>query len=130
MSEVLKSKRGGQPGNQNARKHGFYSPVMDSAQRHRLKEAALVKGLDEEINLLRVKLQSVVEHDPDNVRLILQAAVSLGRLMRTRNKLGEGKEDHLAQAIKNIITDIGVPLGVMRLKDAPLKSAQPPTCDL
>jgi hypothetical protein len=112
MSEVLKLKKGGQPGNQNARKHGFYSTVLDSAQKRRLKEASLVKGLDEEISLLRVKLQSVVENDPDNVRLILQAVITLARLLRTRNNLGLGKEESLAEAIKNIIKDVGIPLGV------------------
>ena len=100
MTEVLKLKKGGQPGNQNARKHGFYSTVMDSTKKHRLKEAALVKGLDEEISLLRVKLQQVVENDPDNVRLILQAVITLARLLRTRNNLGLGKEESLAEAIK------------------------------
>ncbi len=112
MTEVLKLKKGGQPGNQNARKHGFYSTVLDSAQKRRLKEASLVKGLDEEISLLRVKLQSVVENDPDNVRLILQGVVTLCRLLRTRNNLGLGKEESLGEAIKNIIKDIGIPLGV------------------
>ena len=122
MTEVLKLKKGGQPGNQNARKHGFYTAVLDSAQKRRLKEAALVKGLDEEISLLRVKLQSVVENDPDNVRLILQGVVTLARLLRTRNKLGLGKEEILGEAIRNVISDYRIPLDIALLKDTQNKS--------
>jgi hypothetical protein len=125
MKDPVKLKRGGQPGNQNARKHGFYSPVMDKDQKRRLKQAALVKGLDEEISLLRVQIQSVVEHQPGNTRLILQAVLSLARLLRTRNTLGGDKNEELAQAIKTIIRDIGTPLGVMALKED-LKSKFPP----
>ena len=122
MSEELKLKRGGQPGNQNARKHGFYTTVLDSTQKRRLKEAALVKGLDEEISLLRVKLQSVVENDPDNVRLILQCVVTLARLLRTSNKLGFGKEELIGEAIRDIISDYKIPLDLARSKDNQNKS--------
>ena len=122
MTEVLKLKKGGQPGNQNARKHGFYSTVLDSAQKRRLKEAALVKGLDEEVSLLRVKLQSVVENDPDNVRLILQGVVTLARLLRTSNKLGFGKEELIGEAIRNIISDYRIPLDIACSKDNQNKS--------
>jgi len=110
LSEELKLKRGGQPGNQNARKHGFYTAVLDSNQKHRLKQAALVKGLDEEISLLRVKIQSVVEHEPGNTRLILQGVVTLARLLRTSHKLGFGQQELLGQAILDIISDYRIPL--------------------
>jgi hypothetical protein len=122
LSEELKLKRGGQPGNQNARKHGFYTAVLDKDQKHRLKQAALVKGLDEEISLLRVKIQSVVEQEPGNTRLILQGVVTLARLLRTSNKLGFGKQESIGEAIRNIISDYGIPLGIARSKDNQNKS--------
>ncbi len=122
MSEELKFKRGGQPGNQNARKHGFYTAVLDSTQKRRLKQAALVKGLDEEISLLRVKIQSVVEHEPGNTRLILQGVVTLARLLRTSHKLGFGKEELIGEAIRDIISDYKIPLDLARSKDTQNKS--------
>jgi len=36
-------------GNQNARKHGFYSRVLDEAQKLQLDEAREVEGIDEAI---------------------------------------------------------------------------------
>ena len=111
-SQDLKRKRGAPPGNQNARKHGFYTNVLDAAQKHNLKQAALVSGIDEEIALLRVKLKSVVEHDPENIHLISQAAVSLGRLLRTRHQLNKGSGKGFYHAAENVMRDIGVPLGL------------------
>jgi hypothetical protein len=60
----MKRTPGGQPGNQNARKHGFYSNVLDAAQQHDLEQAKNYKGIDGEIDLLRTKIKSVVAHDP------------------------------------------------------------------
>jgi hypothetical protein len=81
-----------------------------------------VKGLDEEISLLRVKIQSVVEHEPGNTRLILQGVVTLARLLRTSNKLGFGKQELLGEAIRDIISDYKIPLDLARSKDNQNKS--------
>jgi hypothetical protein len=112
MDEKVKLKRGGQPGNRNARKHGFYASVLDEIQKQALKQAAQVEGLDDEIGILRLKLKSVVQHDPENVRLISQAAVSLARLLRTRNQLGKNDKNSLREAMQNVIRDIVIPLGL------------------
>jgi hypothetical protein len=69
-------KRGAPPGNQNARKHGFYSRVLDDEERQDFEQATCVEGLDDEIALLRVKLKSVLRHDPENMKLIMQATVT------------------------------------------------------
>ncbi len=125
MAEEFKPKRGAPRGNQNARKHGFYSRVLTGADKRYLQRAAREKGLDAEINLLRVKLRSVVENDPDNVKLILQATSTLARLLRTRQSLGGSKEEQLQQAFQNVINNIGVPLGVGPDQIRKLRSQQP-----
>ena len=43
------SKPGAPKGNQNARKHGFYSKALDEAEKLQLEEARGIDGLDEEI---------------------------------------------------------------------------------
>ena len=83
----MSRKRGAQPGNQNARKHGFYSNILTDKEKSNLGSAALVKGLDDEIALLRVKLKSIVEHDPENIRLISEIAATMARLLLNRQKL-------------------------------------------
>jgi hypothetical protein len=114
MSELFKPRRGAPLGNQNARKHGFYSCVLDKDQKRRLKKAASVEGLDNEIVLLRVKLVSILENDPDNYTLILRIVSSLARLLRVREKLSTTRNDDLRNAIYNVIKDIGIPLGLGR----------------
>ena len=82
---AVEAKRRGAPkGNQNARKHGFYSKVLDEAERLDFELAAGVEGIDDEIALLRVKIKSLLSHDRENVRLIMQATNTLARLVKTR----------------------------------------------
>ena len=88
MNTDIQRTRGAQPGNQNARKHGYYSTALSGAGKRKLNQAAQVYGLDGEIALLRASLKAVVEQDPTNVRLISEAASTLARLMRTSEKLG------------------------------------------
>jgi hypothetical protein len=107
----IKRKRGGQPRNQNARKHGFYSNVLTPDDKLYLKEAVRVKGLDQEIDLLRAKLKAVVKLDSENVRLISQAADTLARLMRIRDRLTAGHDEQLQKAIENVYYNIALPAG-------------------
>ena len=100
----MKNKVGAPIGNQNARKHGFYSKVLDKTDQRNLKEAASVIGIDDEIDLLRAKLRTLVEMDSDNVRLISSAAGSLARLLRTRQFLAKSKGERLRQAVQKTLT--------------------------
>ena len=70
----IKRKRGGQKGNGNARKHGFYSGTLSPAQTSQLWNITNLEGLDPEIALIRVKLQSSLEHHPGNRRVIREAS--------------------------------------------------------
>ena len=89
-----KRKRGGQPGNQNARKHGFYSRVLTAAQQEDIPAAAAVDGLDYEIAVLRVKVRSILASDPQNHRVLEIALASLAGLLRTRQVLhGRGRRE-------------------------------------
>lgn len=108
----LNRNKGGQPGNQNARRHGFYSDLLDETQRADFEQALMVEGLDIEIALLRVKLRAVIRNDPDNIKLITRAAESLARVVKV--KYGAGKQDprKVKEAIGNVLRDIIIPLGI------------------
>jgi hypothetical protein len=105
-------KRGAPRGNQNARKHGFYSHVLDEAEQRDFELATEVEGLDDEIALLRVKIKSIVAHDPENLSLIMQATGTLARLLRTKYNIGKNDRKSLMAAIGNVLKDIALPLGV------------------
>ena len=81
-----KPKRGGQPGNQNARKHGFYSKHFTPEQIEQLEAADDLKDLGPEIALLRVKLNTLLD-DPDvSPDLLLRAVNSVARLMSIQRR--------------------------------------------
>ncbi|MBA7714888.1 hypothetical protein ES703_123920 [subsurface metagenome] len=112
MPEKVNRKRGAPRGNQNARKHGFYSRVLDEAERLDLELAQGVEGVDDEIALLRVKIKSILESDPENVRLIMEATNTLARLVRTRYNITKEQKKGLKEAIGNVLKDIALPLGI------------------
>ena len=75
-----KRKRGGQPGNQNAHKHGFHSKHFTSDRIEQLVGADDLKDLGPEIALLRVKLNKLLDTPDVSHQLILRAINSLARL--------------------------------------------------
>jgi hypothetical protein len=96
-------------------KAGFYARVLEEAERIDFETAAKTEGLDDEITLMRVKIKMVLEKDPDNVRLLVSATKILVSLVKTRYSMNKKQEKNLGEAIKNVIRDIGVPLGVAAL---------------
>ncbi|MFC2015028.1 hypothetical protein ACFLUP_03450 [Chloroflexota bacterium] len=107
------SGKGGAPkGNQNARKHGFYSKVLDEAEQLSFEVATSVEGIDDEIALLRVKIMSLLERDPENIRLIMQATNTLERLIKTRYNISKEDRKGLKEAIANVLKDVALPLGI------------------
>jgi len=105
-------KRGAPKGNQNARKHGFYARVLNEAEQLDFELASGVEGIDDEIALLRVKIKSILENDPENIRLIMQATSALERLIRTRYKITKEQRKGLKEAIGNVLRDVALPLGI------------------
>ena len=108
----MQGKRGAPRGNQNARKHGFYSKVLDEAERLDYELATSVEGIDDEIALLRVKMKSLLVHDPENIKLIMQATNTLARLVRTRYNISKEDKKGLKEAIANVLRDVALPLGI------------------
>ena len=112
MPTEAKRKSGAPKGNQNARKHGFYAKVLDEAERLDFELAAGVCGIDDEIALLRVKIKSILEKDPENIKLITQATDALSRLVRTRYNISKEDKKGLKEAIGNVLRDVALPLGI------------------
>ena len=112
MPRKEKGKRGAPKGNQNALKHGFYSRVLDEAEKLDFESASDVDGIDDEITLLRVKIKSVLEKDPENIRLIMQATNTLAGLVKTRYRITKEQRQGLKEAIGNVLRDVAIPLGV------------------
>lgn len=107
-----KRKKGAPKGNQYARKHGFYSKVLDAAEKRDLEVASDVDGIDDEIALLRVKIKRVLEKDPENLQLIMQATTTLAGLLKTRLNINKEQKKGLKEAIAKVIREAALPFGI------------------
>ncbi len=112
MATKVKRKEGAPKGNQNARKHGFYSKVLDEAERLDFELATGVEGIDDEIALLRVKIKSLLEHDPENIKLIMLATNTLAGLVKTSYNMTKEQRKGPKEAIGNVLRDVALPLGI------------------
>jgi hypothetical protein len=112
MPRKEKKKAGAPEGNRNALKHGFYTRVMDEAEKLDFKSASGVNGIDDEIALLRVKIKSVLEKDPENIKLIMAATNTLAGLLVTRYRIDKEQRQGLREAIGNVLKDVAIPLGI------------------
>ncbi len=108
----IKRKPGGQPGNQNARIHGFYSRVLDAEERSDYEEARNVQGLDEEIALMRAKIKSIMRHAPDNHKVLMMAMATLCRVLMTHCHITKGDKKGLKEGLENVLKDLAIPLGI------------------
>jgi hypothetical protein len=113
MPTKVKRKSGAPKGNQNARKHGFYSKVLDEAGRLDFELASGVEGIDDEIALLRVKIKSILEKDPENIKLIMEATNTLAGLVKTSYNMTKEQRKGLKEAIGNVLKDVAIPLGIL-----------------
>jgi len=77
QAHPTKRKRGGQPGNQNARVHGCYSRALSPAEISEFWQIASQGNAAPEVVVLRLKLLYLIRHEPGNRR----AFDNIGRLI-------------------------------------------------
>jgi hypothetical protein len=105
-------KRGAQPGNLNALKHGFYSRQFRSRERVDL-DTLLSLDLTDEIHLLRILMRRLLElsndtEDLDECLAVLKAtsvaAARLTGMLRVQKMLGQSGDisDFISQAIADV----------------------------
>ena len=85
----------------------FYRSALDEAEQLALDEAKKLDGLDEEIDLLRVKLWSAVKKRPDDLPLMLRGIALLVKAVSARYRLSKQAEDDLADSLAGVIRGVG-----------------------
>jgi hypothetical protein len=101
--------RGAQPGNQNARTHGFYAKTLDARGELDYQEAKTVAGLEDEIAMVRAKIKGILRHDPHNIRVLMLALAMLCRLLVTRRQIARDDREGLKEAVADILHDLDLP---------------------
>ncbi len=104
----IKRKRGGQRGNRNARKHGFYSGSLSPVERSQLWNITSMEGVDPEIAFIRVKLQSSLQHDPGNRRVIREASRFLVKWYSENHWLDPTDRSYLRAVVENLLETASV----------------------
>ncbi len=98
-----------------AKRSGFYSHALDEAEKVELEEAKAIEGIDDEIALLRVMLKRLMELHPEALKLQIETANTLARLVRTRYNITREQRKSLKEAIANVLKEIAIPLGIKYL---------------
>jgi hypothetical protein len=109
-------KRGGQPGNTNALKHGFYTKNFSLAERQGI-EATKEIVLADEITLLRVLIRRfsdqilasqglLLTESAQHLAVIDEAMLRLASLLRTNHMLGGTKSSDLSELLSLGIAEI------------------------
>ena len=102
-------------GKPNGTKQGFYARALREAEALDFELAQGVEGIDDEIALLRVKIKSLLEKDPENLKLIMEAISTLARLMMTHYRIGGDQKGALKSAIGTVLKELAIPLGIKYL---------------
>ncbi len=103
MENSASRRRGGQPGNQNARKHGFYSRSLTQSEACDYHRFINDNHFDREIGLLKVKLKSLMENSPHNRRAISQLVNSLVDLSAVKYDLFGTEMYQVKKSIRNLL---------------------------
>jgi hypothetical protein len=62
-----------------------------------------------------LRLRSLIQSRPEDLRLALDTANTIARLVRTRYQISKEQKKSLKQAITKVLTEIAVPLGIKAL---------------
>src|SRR4030042_1423218 len=101
-----KRHRGGQPGNQNARKHGFYSLYMTRPEIRELLKILDREDIDRGISMLRIKLKSVLRLDPANRRVLREAVRLLYKWYIIENQFIGAEKTEFKKSVRLIFENV------------------------
>ena len=110
------------PSEEDIKKNGLYYYVLSEQERVFYAMARHSEGLQDEIDLLKAKIQYIQFVLPANFALLLRALSLLERLQKTQ-RLVFKKDDssRLERAVENVFKDLNIPLALMHdgLPDPP-----------
>jgi len=90
----------------------FYASAISEAEQFRLPEALEIEGLDQEIALLRVRLNRLASAAPDNTTLLFRGIELLVKAVAARYRLSKPSTEDLSAAIEGVLKSVGGAMGL------------------
>jgi len=106
----IKRKRGGQLGNRNARKHGFYSNSLDVSELCGFWNSVNLNSVEPEIAVLNIKLRSLLRVAPDNRRVLGEAVKLLVKWYSVKYGLDKTDSLYLKKVINGVVENASLQL--------------------
>ena len=88
----------------------FYTVALKEAEQAALEDARELEGLDEEIAVLRVKLQTALSEHPEDYTLLMRGVDLMVRAVSARYRISGKGEDDLYQSVVGVLKGIGTVL--------------------
>jgi uncharacterized protein YjcR len=107
MGKNTKRKRGGQPGNQNARTHGFYSDYFDPRQLREFRKIIKKEEVDPRLAAIRVKLNLALGSGPVNRRLLRETRRLLVKYYVSEGNLSREEKTEITRFVRSIFKNAG-----------------------
>ena len=89
---------------------GFYEKALSEAERRELPEARQIEGLDEEIAVMRVRLQQALRERPEDAQLISKGLDLLVKAVAAKYRLSPKARKDLSDSIAGVVNGIGAAL--------------------
>ena len=86
---------------------GFYDEALTEAERAALPLAREIRGIDEEIAVVRLRLRSALEQHPEDLKLMAKGVDLLVKALSVRYRLSKDEKADLSAGIKGILGEIG-----------------------
>jgi hypothetical protein len=98
-----KRHRGGQPGNRNARKHGFYSTNHTPEEIKQLCDAIKNDDKDPAFTTLRLKVESALVNAPGNYRVLREGSSLIVKYLSSKYGFNGQGNTLLKRAFRNTL---------------------------
>jgi hypothetical protein len=103
MSKRLKRRRGGQPGNQNARKHGLYSNRLTPAEIQALGQEPILDPDDIGAVILRNKTLSALDSHPADPRVVREGLHRMYNYLFSRFPVSPAEKKYIKRYIRQML---------------------------
>jgi hypothetical protein len=94
------------------KKISLYAQALSAAEKLDFETAGNVDGIDDEIKLMRIKIKAILIKEPQNIKLLMQAAKIVANMVEEKYNMDKGQNKGLINAVKNLVKDVGLQVGV------------------